>query len=102
MSAPGHKVLTPRFYLLIFGSLMALTLLTTAVAYIDLGPLNPVIAISIACVKATLVVLFFMHVKYGSRLTWVAAAVGFFWLHILFVETLMDYLTRGLRAPADW
>ena len=102
MSAPGHVVLTPRFYILIFGTLMGLTALTTAVAYVDLGPLNPIIALSIACVKAALVVLFFMHVRYGSRLTWVAAAVGFFWLHILFVETLMDYLTRGWLAPAEW
>jgi len=101
MSAPGH-VISPRFYLLIFGSLLGLTLLTTAIAYLDLGPFNPVVALTIACVKAVLVVLFFMHVKYGSRLIWVAAASGFFWLNILFVETLMDYLTRGLLAPADW
>ena len=101
MSAPGH-VISPRFYLLIFGTLLVLTLMTTAIAYVDLGPLNPFVALAIACVKATLVVLFFMHVKYSSRLVWIAAASGFFWLHILFAETLMDYLTRGLLAPADW
>jgi cytochrome c oxidase subunit 4 len=101
MSAPGHHIVTPRVYLTIFALLMVLTAVTTAIAYIDLGPLNPVIALSIALFKATLVVLYFMHVRYGTRLVWVAAAAGFFWLHILLV-TLVDYLTRGWLAPADW
>jgi cytochrome c oxidase subunit IV len=101
MSAPGHHIVTPRVYLTIFALLMVLTAVTTAIAYIDLGPLNPVIALSIAIFKATLVVLYFMHVRYGTRLVWVAAAAGFFWLHILLV-TLVDYLTRGWLAPADW
>lgn len=101
MSAPAHHVVPPRVYLTVFGLLMLLTMVTVAVAYVDLGPFSPFIALTIAIFKATLVVLYFMHVRYGTRLTWVAAAAGFFWLHILLV-TLVDYLTRGWLAPADW
>jgi len=102
MSAAGPHIVPPRVYLMIFATLMALTLITTFIAYVDLGPFNPVIALTIAVFKGTLVVLYFMHVRYGTRLTWVAAAAGFFWLHILFVVTLADYLTRGWVSPAEW
>jgi cytochrome c oxidase subunit IV len=102
MSAAGPHIVPPRVYLIIFATLMALTLMTTAIAYVDLGSLNPVIALTIAIIKGTLVVLYFMHVRYGSRLTWAAAAAGFFWLHILFAVTLADYLTRGWVSPAEW
>jgi cytochrome c oxidase subunit 4 len=64
-------------------------------AYIDLGRFNPFIALTIAIVKATFVVLYFMHLRYSTRLTWVVAASGVFWLGILFALTLSDYLTRG-------
>ncbi|HKY31569.1 MAG TPA: cytochrome C oxidase subunit IV family protein [Candidatus Polarisedimenticolia bacterium] len=98
----SHVIVPPRTYLIIFGALMALTLVTTAVAYVDLGPLNPVIALTIASFKALLVVLYFMHVRYGTRLVWCAAAIGFYWLHIILALTLADYLTRGWLAPMDW
>ena len=61
----------------------------------DLGALNNVVMLAIACTKALLVILFFMHVRWSSRLTWVVAASGFFWLLILFGITMTDYLTRG-------
>ena len=90
----GH-IVSPRLYYLIFGILMVLTAITVAVAFVDLRIFNTVVALGIAVTKATLVVLFFMHVKYGTRLTWVVAASGFVWMAILFALTLSDYLSRG-------
>jgi len=93
-------VLPKSTYYLIFFSLMVLTAITVAVAFVNLGSLNFPIAIAVAITKATLVVLFFMHVRWGTRLTWVVAASGFVWLLILFGITIGDYLTRGwLGAP---
>ena len=71
------------------------TVLTYAAALVDLGALNNVVMLTIACTKATLVILFFMHVRWSSRLTWVVATSGFFWLLILFSIGMSDYLTRG-------
>jgi len=83
-------------YYTIFGALMVLTAITVAVAFIDVGLLNFPIAITIAITKATLVILFFMHVKYSSRLTKLFVGMAFFFLFILFGLTLTDYLSRGL------
>ena len=91
----GH-VSPKSHYLAIFAALLVLTLVTVKVAYLDLGPLNTVAALTIACIKGLLVVLFFMHVKYGSRLTWGFAGAGFFWLIFLFGITMVDYVSR------DW
>jgi cytochrome c oxidase subunit IV len=92
----GQDHVTPvGVYLAIFGGLMVLTIITVAVAWIDLGFLNIAVALGVAVVKATFVVLYFMHLKYSSRLTWVVAAAGFFWLLILFGLTMADYGTRG-------
>jgi cytochrome c oxidase subunit 4 len=85
-------------YYTIFGALMVLTALTVFVAFIDVGVLNFPIAIGIAITKATLVILFFMHVMYSSRLTKLFVGMAFFFLLILFALTLTDYLTRGLRT----
>ena len=74
---------------------MVLTATTTAVSYVDLGPWSTVVALGIAVVKATLVVLFFMHVKYSSQLTKIVVAGGLFWLAILIALTLSDFLSRG-------
>jgi cytochrome c oxidase subunit 4 len=74
---------------------MVLTAVTVGVAFINLGPLNFPVALSIAIVKATLVILFFMHVKYSSRLTKLIIATGFFFLLLLFTLTMTDYLSRG-------
>ena len=96
----GH-VASVKLYLTIFGSLMVLTGVTVGVAFINLGPLNFPVALSIAILKATLVILFFMHVMYSSRLTKLIIGTGFFFLGILFVLTLTDYLSRGwLTAPS--
>jgi cytochrome c oxidase subunit 4 len=65
------------------------------VAFVDLGPMNAVVAMTIAVFKATLVVLFFMHVKYSTRLTWVVVVASVFWLLILLALTLADYASRS-------
>jgi len=90
----GH-IVSPRLYSLVFGTLMVLTGLTVGMAFVDLKIMNTVVALTIAVVKATLVVLFFMHVKYSTRLTWVVAASGIVWLAIMFGVTFADYLSRG-------
>jgi cytochrome c oxidase subunit IV len=82
-------------YYLIFLALMIGTGLTWWIATIDLGAMNNVIMLTIAVTKATLVVLFFMHVKYSNRLTWVVVAGGLFWLGIMITMTMADYLTRS-------
>ncbi len=89
-----HHGASLRTYLVIFGSLLALTGLTVWVAFHDFGSFNTPLALVIAGVKGTLVVLYFMHVRYNSRLVWVFAAAGFLWLMILFGFTFSDYLTR--------
>ena len=90
----GH-VAPKSMYYAVFAALIVGTALTVAAAFVDMGALNNVVMLAIAVAKATLVVLFFMHVRWGTRLTWVIAASGFFWLLILFGLTMQDYLTRG-------
>jgi cytochrome c oxidase subunit 4 len=93
---PGTHIIPTKTYCRVFGALMLLLLVTVGVAYIDLGNLNPVFALTIAIIKALLIILYFMHVRYSSRLTWIFLGAGFFWLGILLALTLSDYLTR------DW
>jgi cytochrome c oxidase subunit IV len=82
-------------YLSIFAALMVLSAITVGAAFVDLGSLNPIVALAIAGLKATLVILYFMHVKYSSRLTKLTVVLSMFFVAILFAETLMDYATRG-------
>jgi cytochrome c oxidase subunit 4 len=82
-------------YYKIFALLMILAFATTAIAFVDLGIFNPIVAMAIAVTKATLVVLFFMHVRYQGRLTFVFAIAGFCWLVILLLLTAADYFSRG-------
>jgi cytochrome c oxidase subunit 4 len=92
----AEQAVSRQIYYRVFAALMALTLLTWGIAYIDLGArLNLIVALTIAICKALLVVLFFMHVRYSSRLTQVFAGAGVLWLIVLLVITLSDYLTRG-------
>ncbi|HZI67434.1 MAG TPA: cytochrome C oxidase subunit IV family protein [Thermoanaerobaculia bacterium] len=90
----GH-VVPRKVYYAVFAALLVLTAVTTAVAFVDLGPWNTVVALGIAFLKATLVALFFMHVKYSTRLTQIIVAGGIFWLAILIVLTLSDFVSRG-------
>ena len=90
----GH--ISPKStYIAIFGALMVCTILTVIAAFINLGNLNFPVALTIAVFKATLVVLFFMHVKYSSKLTKLIVGVAFFFLGILLTLTATDYLSRG-------
>ena len=98
-SANEHTHIVPlKVYYAVFATLMVLTGVTVAVAYLDLGPLNIVAALAIACFKATIVALYFMHVKYSTRLTWAVVVGSVFWLGILMTLTLGDYLTRSWRT----
>lgn len=90
-----EHVVPRKVYFAVFAALLVLTATTTAVSFLDLGPWNTVVALAIAFLKATLVVLFFMHVKYSPRLTQIVIAGGLFWLAILLALTLSDFLSRG-------
>jgi cytochrome c oxidase subunit 4 len=90
-----HVVVPRSTYFAVYIALIVLTALTTTVAFFDLGLANPIVALSIAVLKATLVVLFFMHLKYGTRLTWVVAGAAVFWLGILLLLILSDYAARA-------
>jgi cytochrome c oxidase subunit 4 len=91
----SDHVVSVKLYSAIFGALLVLTLSTAGIAFVDLGgDLNTIVALFIAIAKALLVILFFMHVRYSSRLTWVFVGAGFFWLMILLSLTLADVLSR--------
>ena len=91
----SHQVTAVRTYAAIFAALLALTAITAAVAFLDLGPMNNAVAIGIAVLKATLVVLYFMHAKDSPRMTGVVISAALLWLVILVGLTLADYSGRG-------
>ena len=95
----GHAgephVLPLSIYWGVFFALVAGTILTVWTATIDLGALNLIVALAIASIKASLVILFFMHVKYSSRLVWVFAGMGFLFVMLQFAFTLMDFFSRS-------
>lgn len=96
---PEHQeemhVVKPGVYLAIFFALLVLTALTTGVSFIDLGVFNAVIALAIACLKASLVVLFFMHIHYSSRLLKMTVCAGLFTFCLLITLTMTDYISRA-------
>ena len=96
----AQHIIPRRMYYQIFAALLGLTGLTVAVAFLNLGPLNTVMALAIAVVKALLVILIFMHVHYSTPLTRVVIAVGIFWL--LIALTMSDYLTRHWLPVVGW
>jgi cytochrome c oxidase subunit 4 len=87
-----------RTYILVFLALIGLTALTTAVAFVNLGDFSVVAALAIAACKATLVALFFMHVRHSTQLTKLVLAGAMVWLGILILMTLTDFATRGLAG----
>jgi cytochrome c oxidase subunit IV len=91
----SEHIVPRKVYFAVFTALIVMTATTTAISFLDLGPWNTVVALGIAFFKATLVVLFFMHVKYSPRLTQVTIAGGLFWLAIMITLTLSDFMTRG-------
>lgn len=91
----GEHIVSPKLYVGVFLFLMVMTGLTVFAASIDLGWANPVVALVIATMKATTVILFFMHVKYSPRLTQVVIVSTLFFLFLLLGLTMTDYLSRG-------
>ena len=92
---PAHHISSLLMYFGVFAGLMIMTIVTVWVSRIDLGAWNVPVALAIAVIKMTLVILFFMHVIHSSRLTWIVVIASFLWLGVLFVLTFADYLTRA-------
>lgn len=98
MSEPthhAHVVVQPRVYGIIFGALLIFTTITVFASYLELGVFNAVVALTIAVIKAVLVILFFMHIRYSSKLTMLTVAAGFFTLVVLITMTMTDYISRA-------
>ncbi|MGI8770523.1 MAG: cytochrome C oxidase subunit IV family protein [Acidobacteriaceae bacterium] len=91
----AHHIVGPKIYGTILLCLLILTGLTTGVAFLDMGIFNPIAAVGIACIKAVLVILFFMHIRYSSRLMMLTVAAGFFTFLVLITMTLSDYMSRA-------
>ncbi len=94
MSA-GNHIVSPKIYLAVWAALMIGTGLTVWAAFQEFGPFNPIIALTIAVIKAVLVVLFFMHVFYSGKLTKLTILGGLFFLAVLLTLTMSDYLSRA-------
>jgi cytochrome c oxidase subunit 4 len=92
----GSRLAGRRGYYTVYAVLMACTYLTVQMAFLDLGPFNAIGALTIAAVKASLVAVFFMHVRKNTDLPWLAAIASAFWLGLLIALTMSDYLTRSL------
>ncbi len=90
-----HHIVTPKTYSMVFAALLIGTAITVAAAYVDLGIFNPVVALAIACTKAVIVILFFMHVFFQSKLIKMTVAAGFFTFLVLIIMTLSDYMSRA-------
>ena len=97
----GHHIVPVSVYIKVIVALMVLLVITLAAAAVDFSTmglpwLNIVIAMTIAVVKAVLIVLYFMHVRYSSKLVWVFSGAAFYWVLILFAFTYIDYFSRGV------
>ncbi len=95
MEESQHHVVSPVTYAIVFGALLVFTALTVGASYVEMGIFNPIAAILIACIKAVIVVLFFMHVKYSSQLTKLTVFCGIFTFLALISMTLADYISRA-------
>jgi cytochrome c oxidase subunit 4 len=91
----SDHVVSPKLYIAVFVALLALTGVTVWAAGQDFGAYNTAVAVGIAVTKATLVILFFMHVRWGGKLVQLFVASGFIWLLIMIAITLADYVSRG-------
>ncbi len=99
----SHNVVPVKTFAIVFGALIALTATTVGVSRIELGEFNFIVAMTIAVMKASLVVWFFMDVRRSSSLTKLFVGAGLFWLMILLVFVSSDYLSRGwLPLPRWW
>jgi cytochrome c oxidase subunit 4 len=92
----SEHIVSVRVYFVIFLALLVGTTLTAWVSFFNFpGPLNAIVALTIACIKAGLVILYFMHMRYSPRLIWIVFGAALFWLAIMFALTFSDYSTRG-------
>lgn len=102
-SHSSHHIASPGSYIAVFLALMALTALTVFAATIHMGWLNTPVALGIAVIKATLVILFFMHLKFSPGQTKLAMVAGIFWLLIMLTITALDYMSRSWQSnPTGW
>jgi cytochrome c oxidase subunit 4 len=88
-------IVSPKTYLVVYLSLLFFTALTVKAAFWDMGILNPIVALAIACIKAVIVILYFMHIRYSSKLVRMTVAAGFFTFLVLITMTLSDYISRA-------
>lgn len=98
MSAPNepeHHVVGPKVYVSILLLLLVLTAVTTGAAFINMGVFSPIVALAIACFKAVMVILFFMHIRYSSKVMMLTVGAGFFTFLVLITMTLSDYISRS-------
>ncbi len=91
----NHHVDSIKTYVVVFLGLILLTVVTTAVAFVDLGPMSVVAALGLATCKMLLVALWFMHVRHSTKLTKLVVVGALLWLAIMLVFTMADVLTRG-------
>ena len=98
----NHQVVSVKTYAAVFGALLALTITTVAVSKLELGRFNFIAAMTIAVIKGTLVVMFFMDVRRATSRTKLFVVAGFFWMAILLVFLLSDYLSRGWSPGPQW
>jgi cytochrome c oxidase subunit 4 len=94
-----HEITSPKTYFAVFIALLVLTVTTAVVAFVDLGPFNILVALTIAFIKAYLVIMYFMHVKQSSNVVKVTVGAGFFWLAIMITYSLSDYASRYWLPP---
>lgn len=95
----SEHVTSTKTYFAVFFALMVLTLVTVLVARVNLGQANTLVAMAVAVTKALLVIWFFMHVKYGTRMTKLTALAGFVWLALMILVIMSDYVGRGAIFP---
>lgn len=96
MTGNGHQIDSTKTYVFVLLTLLAATIVTTAVAFVDLGRFSVVVALTIAVFKMLLVSLFFMHVRHSTKLTKLVVVGGLLWLMILLMLTMTDFVTRGI------
>jgi cytochrome c oxidase subunit 4 len=99
----SHHITAIRTYVKVFLLLMVLTAITVWVAYLDMGILNTFVAVTIAVIKALLVLVIFMHLRHSARILWLGAGAGAVWMVVMLALTLSDYRTRNwLTQPEPW
>ena len=99
----SQQIVPVKTYVIVFAGLTGLTLMTTGVAFIDLGAFNTIAALAIAFCKMLLVIFFFMHLRQSGGLVRIVLLAGFFWLALLIGLTMSDYRTRAwTSAPDAW